>query len=113
MSAGRPEGQTVHPRVESRTGLVYFQSASLAKVSKSVEVSNRRKKRLEYPGVTGRADACVCKSHTYVCACEKVVTIDNQVQNTTKTVKTEKNVRAVGCSVSSWLWLHVPSLLSV
>ena len=53
------EGLAKGPDGPSQSGVAHgfgLIPASLEKVSRSVEVSNRRKKGSEYPGVTWRAD---------------------------------------------------------
>ena len=85
-----------HPRAESRIG---FGLIAVSVAGEGVQVGGgvEQKEGLEYQLLRMRAESCQqCLSHTHVCACEV-----SQVQKTTKTHKTQKNVCAVRCSVYS------------
>ena len=58
----RPDGQTVHTKAKSRIGFGLIPVGVAGEgFSKSVEVSNRRRKRSGCSGVTWRADGMFCE----------------------------------------------------
>ena len=63
LESDRLDGQKVHPRAESRTILVWFQSA-VSKASKTKARQERKQRTQEHPGVLWSADGMIFERHT-------------------------------------------------